>query len=497
MLSSQLYKCNLSKMRSVIRFNMPIRRYLSNIKTYQQYNPLELSRLTAITSIDGRYGSNMTPLRHYFSEYGLIRHRTIVEIRWLQFMCNMTTIQDVPKLSNEAINALDKIILNFDNNDAKRVKYFEAITNHDVKAVEYMIKEKLTATSAELETLAEFVHFGCTSEDINNLAYSIIISDARNNFVIPLMNDVITDIQKIAHANSKVPMLARTHGQPATPTTLGKEMANFTWRLQRQREKFNKVEILGKFNGATGNYNALTIAYPDVNWENTIRQFIEDDLGLIHNPYTTQIESHDFISELIDTNARFNNILIDFCRDMWMYISIKYFSQRTVVDEVGSSTMPHKVNPIDFENAEGNLGIANSLFSHMSSKLLVSRYQRDLSDSTVMRNLGVGFAHSFISYYAIQRGISRVTPNPIRLAQDLDDNWEVLGEAIQTIMRRYGVKNSYEKLKYLTHGQYVNEKEILAFIRNLDCIPNNARARLLALRPETYLGRAEELARRV
>ena len=480
-----------------MNFRAPISRFFSSIRKYHHQQQLELSPLTTISSIDGRYGSKTAPLRHYFGEYGLIRYRAIVEIRWLQFICNTSNIPDIPKLSPEALRALDLIISEFGETEAIRVKEIEATINHDVKAVEYMIKERLTATSTELENVAEFVHFGCTSEDINNLAYGLILSDARHNILKPTMEAVVADIKDMAHTNAALPMLARTHGQPATPTTLGKEMANFAYRLQRQLDRFTNVELLGKLNGATGNYNALTVAYPDVDWEETSRQFVEDNLNLVNNPYTTQIEPHDFISELTDTTARFNTILLDFCRDMWMYISIGYFSQSTVTGEVGSSTMPHKVNPIDFENAEGNIGIANSLFSHLSSKLLISRYQRDLSDSTVLRNLGVGFAHNLISYSAVRRGLSRISPNHIRITHDLDNNWEVIGEAIQTVMRRHGIEKPYEKLKDFTRGQRVNEEGMMAFISSLEDIPDDIRKSLLKLRPDTYIGKADDLAKKV
>lgn len=410
-------------------------------------------------------------------------------------LCANPQFSEVSSLSPEAHGHLEGFINDFSEADAQRVKEIERTTNHDVKAVEYMIKEKFAATSAELEGVSEFVHFACTSEDINNLSYGLSLADARKNVLLPAMDSVIDDIRTMAHDCADMPMLARTHGQAATPTTLGKEMANVVYRLRRQRDHFEKVEILGKLNGAVGNYNAHMVAYPEVDWRAVSKSFVEDDLGLRHNPYTTQIEPHDFIAEMCDTSSRYNTVLLDFSRDMWMYISNGYFTQKAVAGEVGSSTMPHKVNPIDFENAEGNVGMANSVFGHLSAKLPVSRFQRDLSDSTVLRNLGVGFAHSMIAFQSAQRGVSRVSPNGPKMLADLDDNWEVLGEAIQTVMRRHGIEQPYEKLKELTRGTRVDAAGMVAFVETLDGLPQDAKDRLLALRPETYLGAAAELAR--
>ena len=455
---------------------------------------MELSQLTAISPIDGRYGARTDSLRPIFSEYGLIRHRIIVEIRWLQALAAHAGIQEVPALGAHADRVLNDIIETFSEQDAQRVKNIERTTNHDVKAVEYFLKEKI-AGNTELEAVSEFIHFACTSEDINNLAYALMLREARNQSLLPLMDDVIKVLSELAHRYADEPMLARTHGQTATPTTVGKEMANVVARLHRQREQYAAIPMLGKINGAVGNYNAHQVAYPDIDWPTFSQQFISD-LGLEFNPYTTQIEPHDYMAEQFDVLARFNTVLIDFCRDVWAYISLGYFKQKTVAGEVGSSTMPHKVNPIDFENAEGNLGIANALFAHFSAKLPVSRWQRDLSDSTVLRNLGVAIGHSVIAYESCLKGVGKLQLNTARTAEDLDNSWEVLAEALQTVMRRHGIEKPYEKLKDLTRDQAVNQTTLQAFIRTLD-LPDSVKDELASLTPSTYTGNASEQARSI
>ncbi|MEJ2646091.1 MAG: adenylosuccinate lyase [Gammaproteobacteria bacterium] len=447
-----------------------------------------------MSPVDGRYGSKTEALRPIFSEYGLIRHRVLVEIRWLQALSAHPSIDEVPEFSSHANQILNGIIENFDEQDAQRVKNIESTTNHDVKAVEYFLKEKLTGNS-ELEAVSEFVHFACTSEDINNLAYALMLREARSQAVLPMMDDLINAIADLAHRYADLPMLSRTHGQPASPTTLGKEVANVVYRLRRQRELLIEVPLLGKINGAVGNYNAHLVAYPEVDWPELARGFIHD-LGLDWNPYTTQIEPHDYVAELFDAVSRFNTVLLGFSRDVWGYISLGYFKQRTVAGEVGSSTMPHKVNPIDFENAEGNLGLANATFGHLSAKLAVSRWQRDLSDSTVLRNLGVGIAHSVIAYGSCLKGIGKLEADPDRLQADLDANWAVLAEAVQTVMRRYGVEKPYEKLKELTRGQTVDADTMKTFIAGLD-LPEEVKQTLQALTPRSYIGNAPEQARAV
>ncbi|MEE8342494.1 MAG: adenylosuccinate lyase, partial [Gammaproteobacteria bacterium] len=398
---------------------------------------MELTTLTAISPVDGRYGAKCEALRPIFSEFGLIRHRVLIEIRWLQSLAAHVDIAEVPPFSDHAASLLDNIVDNFSVQDARRIKNIESTTNHDVKAVEYFIKEKI-AGNEELQVVNEFIHFACTSEDINNLAYGLMLREARGQVLLPGMDELVQAFTDLAHRYAGQPMLSRTHGQPASPTTLGKEIANVVYRLRRQREQLAGVPIMGKINGAVGNYNAHLIAYPDIDWETLAQEFV-NDLGLDWNPYTTQIEPHDYIAELLHAVIRFNTILLDFCRDIWAYISIGYFTQKTVGSEVGSSTMPHKVNPIDFENAEGNLGIANSLANHLSNKLPVSRWQRDLTDSTVLRNLGVAISHGIIAYDSCIRGIGKLEANPKRTSEDLDANWEVLAEAVQTAMRRYGI----------------------------------------------------------
>ena len=454
---------------------------------------MDLSPLTAISPIDGRYGDKVVDLRSIFSEYGLIRHRVLVEIRWLQALSAHPAIKEVPELSGHADKALNDIIDNFNINDAQRVKNIERTTNHDVKAIEYFLKEK-TANNTELKAIGEFIHFACTSEDINNLAYALMLREARAQALLPLMDELINTITALAHRHASQAMLSRTHGQSASPTTLGKEMANVAHRLKRQREQLSAVTLMGKMNGATGNYNAHLAAYPDIDWPALSKQFILQ-LGLEHNPYTTQIEPHDYIAEFFDVCARFNTILIDFCRDIWGYISLGYFTQKTVAGEVGSSTMPHKINPIDFENAEGNLGYANAVFNHLSAKLPVSRWQRDLSDSTVLRNIGVGVAHSVIAFQSCLKGIAKLECNPANIQADLDQAWEILAEPIQTVMRRYGVENPYEKLKELTRGRTVTHEIFQDLINSLD-IPKEAKTRLLALTPARYTGNAETQAKK-
>lgn len=453
---------------------------------------MELSSLTAISPIDGRYGDKTRDLRVVFSEYGLIRHRVLVEVRWLRMLADHPGIAEVPALSTHAAKLLENIAENFSVEDAQRVKNIERTTNHDVKAVEYFLKEKITG-NAELEAVSEFIHFACTSEDINNLAYALMLREARAQIILPLLDNTIRAITDLAHRHADQPMLSRTHGQPASPTTMGKEMANVAYRLQRQREQLAAVPLLGKINGAVGNYNAHLAAYPAIDWQDAARIFVMN-LGLEWNPYTTQIEPHDYIAEYFDAMARFNTVLMDFSRDVWGYISLGYFKQKTVAGEVGSSTMPHKVNPIDFENAEGNLGLANAIFHHLGSKLPISRWQRDLTDSTVLRNLGVGVAHAVIAYQSCLKGIAKLESNPAHINADLDATWEVLGEAVQTVMRRYGIEQPYEKLKELTRGRGISQDSLRAFIATL-AIPDVEKARLLTMTPATYIGNAAEQAR--
>ncbi|MFK8068505.1 MAG: adenylosuccinate lyase [Gammaproteobacteria bacterium] len=455
---------------------------------------MDLSALTAISPIDGRYGNKLEALRPVFSEYGLIRHRVTVEIRWLQKLSADQLITEVPAFSDQADQLLNNIVTNFSEDDAQRVKNIESTTNHDVKAVEYFLKEKITGND-ELEAVSEFIHFACTSEDINNLSYALMLNEARSQIILPQMDAIIDQLTNMAHEFSDQPMLSRTHGQTASPTTLGKELANVAYRMKRQKNQMVAVEILGKINGAVGNYNAHLSAYPDHDWETFAKTFIES-LGISWNPYTIQIEPHDYIAEYFSVIGRFNTILLDFCRDIWAYISNGYFKQKTIAGEIGSSTMPHKVNPIDFENAEGNLGLANAIFEHLSAKLPVSRWQRDLTDSTVLRNLGVGVAHSVIAYTSAMKGISKLEVNTNILLADLDNSWEVLAEPIQTVMRRYGIENPYEKLKELTRGQGIDQETMKAFIQTLD-IPEDAKQRLLEMTPANYIGNAAEQARKI
>ncbi len=452
---------------------------------------MDLTSLTAVSPVDGRYAGKTEIYRSIFSEYGLIRHRVLVEVRWLQALAARQEILEVPALSEHANNLLNKIADHFSAEDAQRVKNIERTTNHDVKAVEYFLQEKISGNH-ELEAITEFIHFACTSEDINNLSHALMLREGRDQILISEMDRVIHAIVHLAHEHADKPMLSRTHGQPASPTTLGKEMANTVHRLRRQREQIVAVQLMGKINGAVGNYNAHLSAYPDVDWPEFSRSFVES-LGLNWNSYTIQIEPHDYMAELFDAIARFNNILIDFCRDVWSYISVGYFKQKTIAGEVGSSTMPHKVNPIDFENAEGNLGIANALFGHLALKLPVSRWQRDLTDSTVLRNMGVGFAYTSIALGSALRGIGKLEANTERLSQDLNENWEVLAEPIQTVMRRYGIEKPYEKLKALTRGQRLNQRDMQTFIDTLE-LPEEVKASLKSMTPASYIGNAVQQA---
>ncbi|EAU55013.1 adenylosuccinate lyase [Mariprofundus ferrooxydans] len=455
---------------------------------------MQLSSLTALSPLDGRYASKTGDLRPIFSEYGLIRARVTVEVRWLQMLAANADIAEVPAFSSDANARLDAIVSDFCEADAMRVKEIESTTNHDVKAVEYLLKEKV-ADHAELAAVAEFFHFACTSEDINNLSYALMLKEARELVLLPAIDAVIEDIRTGAHNFADQPMLARTHGQPASPTTMGKEWANVAYRMQRSRKQIADADILGKINGAVGNYNAHLAAYPALDWAAIAKGFVES-LGIAWNPYTIQIEPHDYIAEINDAVARFNVILIDFCRDMWGYVSQGYFKQRVIAGEVGSSTMPHKVNPIDFENAEGNLGLANAVLRHLAEKLPISRWQRDLTDSTVLRNLGVGFGYSILAYSSAQRGISKMEINAAVLDADLDATWEVLGEAVQTVMRRYGLENPYEQMKALTRGKGITPEGLRAFVGELE-VPDEAKQLLLEMTPATYIGNAAAQARAI
>jgi adenylosuccinate lyase len=448
---------------------------------------MELSALTAISPVDGRYGSKTSDLRPIFSEFGLTKYRVTVEVRWLQKLSATKAIEEVPAFSDAANQALDKIVSDFSEEDALRIKKIEATTNHDVKAVEYFLKEKIS-DNAELHAVTEFIHFACTSEDINNLSHALMLKECRELILLPTIDDILSKIKDLAVEYKAIPMMCRTHGQPASPSTLGKEMANVYIRLKRQRQQISEIELLGKINGAVGNYNAHLSAYPEVKWHEFANEFVTD-LGLTFNAFTTQIEPHDYIAELFDAVARFNTILIDFDRDIWGYIALGHFKQKTIAGEIGSSTMPHKVNPIDFENSEGNLGIANALFNHLAQKLPISRWQRDLTDSTVLRNLGVGFGHAMIAYQSTLKGISKLQVNEENLAKELDSNWEVLAEPVQTVMRRYGIEKPYEKLKELTRGKRVNADSMRDFINTLE-LPEAVKAELCLLTPASYIGRA-------
>ena len=456
---------------------------------------MDLNTLTALTPLDGRYRRSGDKLAPYFSEFGLIKYRVRVEIEWLKALAAEPAIAEVPAFAPATVAELDAVAANFSLADAEAVKAHEKVTNHDVKAVEYFLKDKL-AGNAEVTRVSEFIHFACTSEDINNLSHALMLRDARQAVLLPAMARLEARLTDLAVALADLPMLARTHGQPASPTTLGKEMANVVYRLRRGIERFAGVACLGKINGAVGNYNAHLSAYPEFDWEGFARRFVEG-LGLEFNPYTIQIEPHDYMAELYDACARINTVLIDLDRDVWGYISLGYFKQKVKEGEVGSSTMPHKVNPIDFENSEGNLGLANAVLRHLSEKLPISRWQRDLTDSTVLRNMGVALGYALIGYESLLRGLDKLEANPARLAEDLDHNWEVLAEPIQTVMRRYGLEKPYEQLKKLTRGQAgITQASLAAFIQDL-AIPDDAKQRLLAMTPGSYTGQGAELAKRI
>ena len=453
------------------------------------------SSLTALSPVDGRYQDRVSPLRQYFTELGLIRLRVRVEIAWLRTLAAEPLLREFPQLAPEISVALEAIVATFSEADGARVKAIEAQTNHDVKAIEYFLREKLPP-HAQTDTLTGFIHFACTSEDINNVCHGLMLMESREHVMLPALDAVITRLRTMAHELAAVAMLARTHGQPATPTTMGKELANVVHRLDEARAQVARITLKAKFNGAVGNYNAHLAAYPEIDWEALARRFITS-LGLAFNPYTIQIEPHDAIAELFDAYARVNTILLDLDRDVWGYVSLGYFRQKLKAGEVGSSTMPHKVNPIDFENSEGNLGVANALLRHMAEKLPVSRWQRDLTDSTVLRNMGVALAHTLLAWDSCLRGLNKLEADRVRIGADLDQAWEVLAEPIQTVMRRYGIPDPYEQLKALTRGQAnMNRETLHAFIRSL-AIPAEAKDKLLALTPATYIGAAAQLAQRV
>lgn len=450
---------------------------------------IKCTTLTAISPIDGRYADKTRALHEIFSEYGLIRYRVLIEVRWLQFLASCPQITELPAFSEYGDTVLNNLVEYFTEDNALRIKQIEKTTNHDVKAVEYFLRENL-ANEDELDSISEFIHFACTSEDVNNLAHALMLKEAKDKILLPKFAELIDKLVAKAQLYQDVPMLSRTHGQVASPTTLGKEIANFAYRLHRQREQLKNLAIMGKFNGAVGNFNAHCAAYPNANWLELSQNFIES-LDLSYNPYTTQIEPHDYIAEFFDVLRRFNIILLDFCRDIWGYVALGYFKQKLISGEIGSSTMPHKINPIDFENAEGNLGLANALFAHLSEKLPISRWQRDLSDSTVLRNLGVGIAHSLIAYDSCLKGISKIEADFNTLEQDLAQAWEVLAEPIQTVMRRYHIADAYEKLKQITRGASIDYDQLQQFVRDLE-IPEAEKQRLLALTPATYTGNASE-----
>ena len=456
---------------------------------------MDLTPLTALSPLDGRYGAKIAALRPWFSEYALIKFRVRVEVEWLKALSDAPGISEVPPLSASARAYLDGLTENFSSADAERVKEIEAVTNHDVKAVEYFLKERCEAAE-EIRRVAEFFHFACTSEDINNLAHGLMLAGARQEVLLPAVDKLGARLTALAHELADLPMLSRTHGQPASPTTVGKELANVAYRLRRARARLAEVEILGKMNGAVGNYNAHLAAYPEVDWESLAQRFVQG-LGLAFNPYTIQIEPHDYMAELFDALARLNTVIIDLDRDVWGYISVGYFKQKTKVGEVGSSTMPHKVNPIDFENSEGNLGLANAVLRHLAEKLPISRWQRDLTDSTVLRNMGVGLGYSLLGIDSCLRGLAKLEANPALLGADLEANWEVLAEPIQTVMRRYGLAHPYERLKELTRGKGgISRESLHAFIDTLE-LPAAEKLRLKALTPATYTGKAAELAQRL
>ena len=455
-----------------------------------------INPIAALSPLDGRYAKSVEALRPVFSEYGLMRARVRVELSWLKALAAEPKIVEVPPFDEAVLAEIDDVIAGFSLDDAAAVKAIEATTNHDVKAIEYWLKERFAGVPA-VSAVSEFIHFACTSEDINNLSHALMLREARDEVLLPKLAEVSDKLRSLAHELAAVPMMGRTHGQPATPTTLGKEVANVLYRLERQAKQLSAQEFLGKINGAVGNYNAHMVAYPDVDWEGHCRRFVEEDLGLTFNPYTIQIEPHDYMAEFFQAVSRINTILIDFNRDVWGYISLGYFKQKVKAGEVGSSTMPHKVNPIDFENSEGNLGMANAVLAFLSEKLPVSRWQRDLTDSTVLRNMGVGIGYAVLGLTAHLRGLNKLEANPAALAADLDATWELLAEPIQTVMRRYGVANPYEKLKDLTRGKGGITPEVLAsFIRDLD-IPDGAKQQLLDLTPASYVGKAENLAKRI
>ena len=455
-----------------------------------------MSALLALSPLDGRYAAAVEALRPVFSEYGLIRARVRVELEWLKSLAAAPEISEVPPFSAATLAEIDAVIAGFSPEHAAEVKAIEATTNHDVKAVEYWLKQRFERLP-EIQKANEFIHFACTSEDINNLSHALMLREARDSVLLPKLAEIAAKLRQMAHSLAAQPMMSRTHGQPATPTTLGKEIANVLARLQRQTAQLEKQEFLGKINGAVGNYNAHLSAYPNMDWEAHCRRFVEQSLGLTFNPYTIQIEPHDYMAEFFQTLSRINTILIDFNRDVWGYISLGYFKQKVKAGEVGSSTMPHKVNPIDFENSEGNLGMANAVLGFLSEKLPVSRWQRDLTDSTVLRNMGVGVGYAVLGFAAHLRGLNKLEPNPAALAADLDATWELLAEPIQTVMRRHGVANPYEKLKDLTRGKGGITPEVLkVFIESLE-IPAEAKSQLLALTPALYIGKAEELAKRI
>jgi adenylosuccinate lyase len=451
---------------------------------------LSLSAISALSPLDGRYAAKVAPLRNIFSEFGLIKYRVRVEVHWLLALSQEPLVKEVPKFSKGTIEQLNALCDSFNVNDAQRVKDIESVTNHDVKAVEYFLKER-TQDLDEVHAVSEFLHFACTSEDINNLAYALMLKDALSKILLPQQGHLVQAVRDLATRYADQPMLARTHGQPASPTTLGKEMHNVAERLQRQLTQIGAIAPLGKLNGATGSYNAHLVAYPEIDWPDIAKRFVES-MGLEWNPYTTQIEPHDYMAELFHAFVRFNTVLLDLDRDVWGYIALGYFRQKIVPGEVGSSTMPHKVNPIDFENSEGNLGLANTLFEHLAQKLPVSRWQRDLSDSTVLRNIGIGFGYALLAYSSAVKGIGKLEANPDRLNADLDDNWSVLAEAIQTVMRRYGIAEPYEKLKMLTRGRgEITRSELHDFIQGLG-LPDEITQKLLQLTPHTYIGNAAQ-----
>jgi adenylosuccinate lyase len=455
---------------------------------------MELTPLNALSPLDGRYQSKVDPLRAYFSEYALIKHRALVEIEWLKALAALPEIEEVKPFSQETIKELDDAIANFGEKDASQVKSIEARTNHDVKALEYWLKEKFDG-NAEIKKASEFIHFACTSEDINNLSHALMLKGARNGVMLPFLNNLIARMTELSKQLAAQPMLSRTHGQTASPTTMGKEFANVVYRLQRQQKQLVANEILGKINGAVGNFNAHLSAYPNVDWENFAKQFVEN-LGLTYNPMTIQIEPHDYMAELYDNLARINTILIDINRDIWGYVSVGYFKQKLKPGEVGSSTMPHKVNPIDFENSEGNLGLANSILRHLAEKLPISRWQRDLTDSTVLRNMGVAFGYTLLGFDSCLRGLNKLEINPVKLADDLDNSWEVLAEPIQTVMRRYGYENPYDTLKEYTRGKAISKESLQSLIVELK-IPTEAKQYLMDLTPATYIGKAKALVNNI